>query len=172
MNFETVKKEEGRLAVASSSSSATNDQNDLLEFDRRAYRYAESLYWQNPAETKFYFFHLRENGVFLVDKRERNPSIWVCSHLKVIAQVRDDRSENWGRLVSFKDDDGIVHEAVLSNSELIGHSDAVGKILVSSGLKMPPGRKALILLLRYLTESSPKERLLYGSEKGESYECG
>jgi putative DNA primase/helicase len=142
-----------------STLSVQEDQGFEQDAELRAYRFAESIYWKSPAETKFYFFHLRENGVFLVDTRENpNPSVWVCAHLKVLAHVRDNRSEKWGKLVFFMDNDGIAHEIIIANSLLIGEGDEVGRMLVSSGLKMPPGRKALNLLLRFLTECNPKQR--------------
>ena len=131
----------------------------MNETELRAYRVAERIYWSSPADTKHYHFHLRKDGVFLIDTRANpQPTLWVCGWLKVVALTRDEHSNSWGKLLHFKDYDNKLHELVISNALLVGEGDELARTLATAGLKMPPGRTAVKLQIKYLLETNPQTR--------------
>ena len=59
------------------------------------------------------------------------PPRWICSALYVVAKTRDAKSGEWGRLLEWQDDDGVMHQWAMPLALL--HSDLLsGKCLVHS----------------------------------------
>jgi putative DNA primase/helicase len=85
---------------------------------------------------------------------------WLCDPLEVAADTRDAGSENWGRLLVFKDRDGVIHEwaavaADLSRSqsgEVIAH-------LARLGFVPPVSTPNKNRLLQYIVTARPTARL-------------
>ncbi len=58
-------------------------------------------------------FRLTDKGVFFISMDKDGiqlPHRWLCSPLHVIAKTRDAHNGEWGRLLEWKDDDGIIHQ--------------------------------------------------------------
>src|SRR5260364_372212 len=68
-------------------------------------------------------FSVDEHGVFF--QPEAGDPFRICAPLHVKALVRDAASENWGRLLEFRDADGHLHRWSMPMSLLKGGSDAV-----------------------------------------------
>ncbi len=78
------------------------------------------------------------------------PPRWISSPLYVVAKTRDAYSGEWGRLLEWKDDDGITHQWAMPLSLLQGDSSDVRRELARLGLSISPNRTARDLLTSYL----------------------
>ncbi|STX50977.1 inner membrane protein [Legionella busanensis] len=98
-------------------------------------------------------FKLTEKGIsFLGKDKDGNPMAprWICSPLYVIAKTRDAKSGEWGRLLEWQDDDGIIHQWAMPLSLLQGDSSEVRRELANLGLSISPNKIARDLLATYL----------------------
>ncbi len=81
---------------------------------------------------------------------ERLPALWICSPLSVRAKTRDAKSGEWGRLLEWKDDDGVPHQWAMPLELLQGDGADVRRELARLGLAISPGKKARDLLASFL----------------------
>lgn len=98
-------------------------------------------------------FKLSNKGVTFNGKdKDGNqlPSRWICSPLYVVAKTRDAKSGEWGRLLEWKDDDGVIHQWAMPLALLQGDASDVRRELASLGLAISPNRLARDLLTSYL----------------------
>lgn len=98
-------------------------------------------------------FKLNNKGVFFLgtDKDGNQlPARWICSPLSVIAKTRDAKSGEWGRLLEWKDDDGVTHQWAMPLSMLQGDVSDVRRELARLGLAISPNKSSRDLLTSYL----------------------
>ncbi|HAT1825505.1 DUF927 domain-containing protein [Legionella pneumophila serogroup 1] len=98
-------------------------------------------------------FKLNEQGVsFLGKDKDGNPMAprWICSPLFVVAKTRDAKSGEWGRLLEWQDDDGVIHQWAMPLALLQGDASEVRRELASLGLTISPHRISRDLLAPYL----------------------
>ncbi len=98
-------------------------------------------------------FKLNNKGVFFLgtDKDGNQlPARWICSPLYVVAKTRDAKSGEWGRLLEWKDDDGITHQWAMPLSMLQGDVSDVRRELARLGLAISPNKSSRDLLTSYL----------------------
>jgi putative DNA primase/helicase len=82
-------------------------------------------------------FTVRPEGVY-------KDSQLICSRLEIVALTRDESSRNWGRLLRWKDPDGVTHswtmpmELSAKNQELLGP-------LLNGGLVITPNKQGAVL---------------------------
>ncbi|HHW4725322.1 TPA: DUF927 domain-containing protein [Legionella pneumophila] len=98
-------------------------------------------------------FKLNEQGVSFHGKdKDGNPMApkWICSPLYVVAKTRDAKSGEWGRLLEWQDDDGIIHQWAMPLALLQGDASEVRRELASLGLTISPHRISRDLLATYL----------------------
>lgn len=93
------------------------------------------------------------DGVYHCDeKNDGSPhKLWLCSPLYVLADTRDNTQNNWGRLLSWCDNDN--HEHVWAcPAELLQASDQseFRRILANGGLIISPNQKARKFLCDYV----------------------
>ncbi len=81
---------------------------------------------------------------------------WICSRLDIVARTRDVAAEEHGRLLRWKDADGVVHEWAMPNRLLAGDGTAIREYLLAGGLRMYPSTAAKNALNVYLALSRPK----------------
>lgn len=86
----------------------------------------------------------------MVSKDKDEPEIWLCSELRVLALTRNGESEDWGRLLEWKDHDDKSHRWVMPQELLQGDGNEILKELLRRGLQMGTGKKARDHLLAYL----------------------
>jgi uncharacterized protein (DUF927 family) len=107
-------------------------------------------------------FFVTRDGVFYrarkADGTEKIQVLKVCSELKVTALVRDPASENWGRVLEFKDADGVPHQWVMPMAMLAGDGVDLRKELAQQGLEIAPGQQARNRLAEYITACKPQAR--------------
>lgn len=109
-------------------------------------------------------FEVRDDGVYHLGvsysrtKRAYEPDapLWLCSPLKVPACTRDDDSENWGRLLEFRDLDGKLHNWAMPMSMLAGGGDELRSELLRKGLRISPDQTARRRLTDYITHARPE----------------
>lgn len=64
-------------------------------------------------------FRLTDKGLtFIGIDKDGNPLPlrWICSPLYVVAKTRDAHGNEWGRLLEWQDDDGIMHQWAMPSS--------------------------------------------------------
>lgn len=98
-------------------------------------------------------FKLSDKGITFngMDKDGNQlPPRWICSPLYVIAKTRDAKSGEWGRLLEWQDDDGIIHQWAMPLALLHGDASDIRRELARLGLAISPNRLARDLLTSYL----------------------
>ncbi len=75
---------------------------------------------------------------------------WICSPLMVIAKTRSDESRAWGRLLKWRDPDGVLHSWAMPLELLQGDCMDVRRELAGAGLNISITKKARELLTAYL----------------------
>ncbi len=93
-----------------------------------------------------------------VDENNVGIYSWLCSMLKVTAVTRDDKNENWGRLLLVIDRDGIEHEWAMPSSLMAGSGLPYRETLMSYGLDIAPGSEAQKDLHCYIATAKPREK--------------
>jgi uncharacterized protein (DUF927 family) len=119
-------------------------------------------------------FRLTENGVEYKEQITKNGSIseewhWFCSCLAITHQTRDEKSENWGRVLVLIDNDGKSKEFVLPMSDFAGDGVAYREQLFSRGLILAPKKEKL--LHSYITTTLTKQRATCVSKVGWYNKC-
>jgi len=107
-------------------------------------------------------FRLTQRGVFYIAKDgntglEKMPQ-WICGGLAVVAATRDAKSNAWGRLLEWRDADGVRHQWAMPLELLQGDGVDVRRELAQAGLAIAPGRAARELLASYVQVWPVKDR--------------
>lgn len=93
------------------------------------------------------------NGVYHIDTTDEGTpkKTWICDPLKVLAVTRDSGQQNWGRLLSWKDNDGHEHQWACP-AELLQATDQseFRRVLASGGLVISTNQKVRRLLCDYV----------------------
>jgi len=108
-------------------------------------------------------FKLTAEGLFFVD--DENETI-ICSPLTVTAMVCDHHSENWGRLLQFKDADGKTHTWAMPCEMLKSTGEELIGELLRLGLHIFHGRKVKSRLLEYIMSAHPSARVTCVNRSG------
>ena len=108
-------------------------------------------------------FNNTDSGVWATD--EDGDKTWVCSELAIEADTRDDRSENWGRLLRFPDRDGVWHQWAMPMELLGGDGQEVRRELLRQGVRIGNTQKARRFLEAYLN-ADPGKRVLCVTKQG------
>lgn len=98
-------------------------------------------------------FRLNDKGLsFVGSDKDGNqlPPRWICSPIKVIAKTRDAKNGEWGRLLEWQDDDGVLHQWIMPLALLQGDAAEVRRQLAYLGLNIAPSKTARDLLASYL----------------------
>ena len=106
-------------------------------------------------------FRLLEHGVEWRDDSGDAPE-WrrLCDPLEVAADTRDAGSENWGRLLVFKDRDGVTHEWAAAAADLSRtQSGDVIAHLARLGFVPPVSMRDKNRLVEYIVTARPMARL-------------
>lgn len=112
-------------------------------------------------------FEILNRGVCFVsvdkDGNEQDPQ-WICSPLYVVAKVRNDKSEAWGRWLEWFDDDGIKHCWSMPMALLQGDGRELRSELAQLGLSISPSKNSRDLLMAYL-QACPTDKRVRGVDK-------
>jgi len=99
-------------------------------------------------------FEVSGKGVYFVpaciEDQPPKPARFICSSLRVIAKTRDASSKAWGRLLEWKDADGVLHRWAMPLELLQGDGTEFRRELARSGLYIAPNITSRNLLSAYL----------------------
>ncbi|WP_250528621.1 DUF927 domain-containing protein [Caballeronia sp. ATUFL_F1_KS4A] len=101
-------------------------------------------------------FSVSREGVFYTD--DDGMPHWICSPLHVRALVRDRASENWGRLLEWKDADDHPHVWAMPMEMLRSDGADMRGELARLGLDISPSFRARNKLTEYVTTAKPRAR--------------
>lgn len=101
-------------------------------------------------------FFFAEGKLMHLSTSAKIPDTTICSKLEVVAYIRDDRNENYGKLLRFKDPENHIHEWAMPMELIAGDGTKYRAALLSRGLEISTARSAQTLLSEYLVKSEPK----------------
>jgi uncharacterized protein (DUF927 family) len=104
-------------------------------------------------------FQLREDGVYYIDPEEENGPMRICGPLKITAMTRAADSENWGRLLEWRDYDGKLHRWAMPASLLAGSGEEYRRRLLDGGLDIGIGPKTRERLGTYILTTRVASRV-------------
>ena len=89
-------------------------------------------------------FHKTRDGIFYVTKDSNNNEKrqFVCSPLDVVADTRDEKSSEWGRLLEWKDRDSKAHQWAMPLEILKENGADMRGELLRQGLRIGTSQKA------------------------------
>lgn len=99
------------------------------------------------------------------------PRLRICSRLEITAITRNQRGEDFGRLLEWHDCDGRSHAWPMSMSLLAGDGTAYRGELLSKGLEIEPGKIVRQKLTVYIQSSHPSARVLCTPHIGWHNDC-
>lgn len=106
-------------------------------------------------------FDVSQRGLFFIgtdkDGNEQPPR-WICSPLFVIAMTRDAKSREWGRLLEWRDQDGVQHQWAMPMELLQGDGADMRRELARMGVSISPARAQRDLLAAAVQEWPIKAR--------------
>ncbi|GAF59160.1 putative inner membrane protein [Psychrobacter sp. JCM 18902] len=112
-------------------------------------------------------FELYHDGLFFVKYNDDDPAnitfkskAFVCSPIEVIAKTRDTGSTTWGRLLQWRDDDGVPHTWSMPLALLQGDAREYRKELASQGLNITTNPKQRNYLDTYIQNYPIHKRAL------------
>lgn len=114
------------------------------------------------------YFEPTGRGVFYhgVEKDMRLPALWICSPLYVAAYTRDERGENWGRLLEFTDRDSNRHTWAAPQQLHKGSGEELRGELLRLGVEITTHQYGRRLFGDYLQQWRPDARALCVSRTG------
>ncbi|MEW6262169.1 MAG: DUF927 domain-containing protein [Thermodesulfobacteriota bacterium] len=106
-------------------------------------------------------FRLTPAGVYASEEDQDGKLdwTWFCGPLEVRALTRSQESQDWGRLLVFRDPDGAEHSWSMPAELLAGDGLEYRKELHALGLDIAPGRKARNALHCYISGCRPETRV-------------
>jgi uncharacterized protein (DUF927 family) len=118
--------------------------NEQDKFDKK--ELAEPMEWENG------FFEVAKEGIFFVErlKNGEQRAKFIASPILVLADTRDNTSNNWGRLLQWKDRAMVVHNWAVPMDLFQGDCTELRKGLAYQGASIAPDRRARELLQCYL----------------------
>ncbi len=96
-----------------------------------------------------------DSGIYY---RVDDSELWLCSPLQVLALTRDEGSRNWGRLLQWQDNDGVVHRWAMPMEALQGDGNEVWRELARLGVSISTSPKARTLLSNFLQNPAVTQR--------------
>lgn len=119
-------------------------------------------------------FVIQDTGVYFVEQDKQGNTVkrYLCSPIRITAETRDHRGENWGRLLEWFDRDGRQHKLALPLQMLQSNGEEVRKVLADKGVIISPNSRERTLLNAYLSVF-PTDEKVYCTNRvgwhGESY---
>jgi uncharacterized protein (DUF927 family) len=99
-------------------------------------------------------------------KGNEPPPLWICPPLRVVAVTRDNRGDEFGRLVEFTDLDGRTRREVISDRERAGSGDALRARLAALGFEIATTAEGRRLFLELLRQWRPETRARFVTKTG------
>lgn len=109
-------------------------------------------------EIKESCFELNEGGLWYRQSPQADP-LWLSSPIFVEALTRDSANRSWGRLLTFKDQDGINKSWSMPMELLACEGSEIRRNLLCLGAELAVGKRERLLFLSYLQGSQPTRRV-------------
>lgn len=93
------------------------------------------------------------------DEDQHATRTWLSAPLRVIAKSRSTHQHDWGRLIEWVDDDGVVHQRSVPMGLLESDPTSVRAELASRGLHMASSQRAKALLVDYIKFVPTEDRV-------------
>ena len=125
------------------------------------YKAHEDAIGNNHKAALPYGFRITKNGVEYFKKikeEEIETWSWMSSYLVVTALTRDEKGNNWGRILEFIDSDSIKKEYVMPMELLSGNGEELRRELLSRGVLIAAAPEARKKIEAYLAGSQPGVR--------------
>ncbi len=106
---------------------------------------ASVIHGENP-------FELDENGLWHINEEGKT---WISSPVQVTARIRDEDGLNHGKLIEFKDADGVHHTWPMPMEMLAKDCAEFRSTLMNAGLEISTSPRARQWLADYVQRSSP-----------------
>lgn len=126
--------------------------DDFKELSLRRAQELEEQFESNELPPGFFF----ADEKLMYSSSEEKPPVYICSKLEVVAYIRDDKNENYGKLLRFKDPDNHIHEWAMPMELIAGDGTKYRAALLSRGLEISTIRGSQTLFSAYLVNSQPK----------------
>ena len=104
-------------------------------------------------QNNFNGFFLKDDGLFKMDDEKENKSHRVSDQIEVLAELRDDESDNWGKVVKFKDPDGVIKTIVIPYDQFGANTKELEVTLRSKGLRIDKFNELKQHLITSVTEN-------------------
>ncbi len=100
---------------------------------------------------------LKDSGLwFIEDVADKDsPKTWLCGQLKILANTRNHVGEAWGRLIEFRDIEEKLHRLAIPMEMLNGDGKELVAVLLNSGLRIFPSKKAREHLINHFYMFDP-----------------
>ncbi|WP_175534776.1 DUF927 domain-containing protein [Thiocapsa roseopersicina] len=92
--------------------------------------------------------------------------VYICPPMRVLAITRDDRGESFGRLIAFRDLDGLERQEAIEDKERQGSGDALRARLAGLGFEVSTHPEARRLFLELFRRCTPPKRARTTSRTG------
>ncbi len=120
---------------------------------------AAKIAGEEPEEQSASGYHINEKGVWYQQAKDADPK-WLSSPVFVEALTRNASGRSWGRLLTFKDQDGVIKNWSMPMELLAGDGSEIRRNLLSLGAEMAIGKCERQLFLAYLQGARPSKRTL------------
>lgn len=130
------------------------EENNIIVLSKQKARRNENILAYEDGQ-----FHKTKDGIFYVTKDSNNNEKrqFVCSPLDVVADTRDEKSSEWGRLLEWKDRDSKAHQWAMPLEILKENGADMRGELLRQGLNIATSQKARNLLSAYI-QTWPTDR--------------
>ncbi len=110
-------------------------------------------------------FELKEDGVYYEESQDDDkPAQRICSKLEVLASTSNETGSNHGRLLRWKDNNGLVHQWAMPMCQLGGDGKEVRSYLLGNGLYIEPKRHRKVL--EYIQRVEPANHIFCADRVG------
>lgn len=154
---------------------------DLSMYDEVAEltAYLESALTESSTATTKIFssengtFYRRKDGVFFNEKmKDKAPkSIFISSPIEVLANTRDETSNNWGILLQWSDQSNTIHKTAIPMELFQTDGTELRKTLANQGLRITPDKKGRDLFQSYLIQYPCDKNILCVNKVGWHNDC-
>jgi hypothetical protein len=127
---------------------------------RKAISRTAKPYDPGPAYVSYGPYKMSGEGLKVEGKSSGGVPIRICAPFEVLGESRDPGSNEWGKLLRFRDGDGKLHNRVVPNALLQGEPAILCSLLAGDGLAIHPDLNGRLLSYLAGVQSSGRVRVV------------
>ncbi len=108
---------------------------------------------------------MRPDGLYFKSGEEKRP-YRISGYFDVMSETRDDDAQTWGLLLSFRDRDGLLQQAIATRDMFAGEGTELRNLLARRGLFVHPSPSSRAALNEYLAMIATPRRARVVSRTG------